>query len=97
MIEIRNAELILFKDGITIGKRKVTREELMNLTPEQIGSIPIVFKRGAINYNIGVINKTNVGGNAITGDLLLNLSGKLILEIVDGKVKPTSYQFTVEK
>lgn len=96
MIEIPNVVLFPIKEEQLVETKIVTREELSKLTPESIGAIPIQLRVGAVNYQIGVINKVRIGANAVTGDLLLQLKAKTILSYVDGEVKPIAYRFFVE-
>jgi len=96
MIIIKNVELIELQD-FEIGNVKASKKEMAMLNPDRLGTIPIILQMGKVRYRIGDINKVYVGGNAITGDLLLQLKGHLEMGVKDNNIRPEAYVFKVEK
>ena len=96
MIEIKNVELLKLQD-ITIGEAVATKQELAELKPEQIAPLPIYLRVGKVHYRIGDINTIRVGGNAITGDLLIQLKGRMEMKVEGGTIRPSAYVFELAR
>ena len=89
-------ELLFFRDMLIEGKT-VSRKKLTEMDPRKLREIPIQIRVGAVKYTIGVINKFRVGANAMTGDLFLEIQGRLVMGLEGDEPKPLAYEFAVEK
>jgi hypothetical protein len=95
MIELPNVELLDFEDMLIDGK-PVSRKDLFDMA-SKISELPIQIKVGAVKYTIGVINRFRVGANAVTGDLYLEIKGRLVMSLEGDGPKAIAYEFVVDR
>lgn len=69
-------------------------EIFKQITPSDINDIPVVLRRGAINYTLGKIRKAMIGKDKIHGEIEIYLSGHLEFEPdLDEKGKVVGIKF----
>ncbi len=84
MIGEYDASLVNFKDT----------PEAEDLEEADLSGLPVVFRVGAINYNIGAVQRVRKGRDEFFGRVVLELEGTLELD-EDGK--PVRFVYRKEK
>lgn len=69
-------------------------EIFKQLTSSDMSDIPVVLRRGAINYTLGKIDKVMIGKDKIHGEIEIFLKGHLEFEpVLDEKKKVVGIKF----
>lgn len=84
MIGHYNASIVNFKDV----------PEAKDLEEVDLSGLPVVLRVGAINYNIGTVQRIRKGRDEFFGNVVLELEGTLELD-EDGK--PVRFVYLKEK
>lgn len=84
MIGQYDANLVNFKDT----------PEAKDLEEVDLSGLPVVFRVGAINYNIGTVQRVRKGRDEFFGNVVLALEGTLEL---DENGKPVRFVYRKEK